>query len=700
MRTIAQRITARRWSVLIAILAILLSGSIIGVLGQAERTPTPLDALPRGYDSTAAAQLAERLPDTGVKTAVVVFSRDGGTCLSTADLAEAGQRVQRLPGATRAPLLPSKDCTAAIGLVQVDDEGAVAVADAVGTIRDTVKAGLPDGVRAAVTGPAAIEADLAAVFNGANVRLLLATASVVAILLVATYRSPLLWLIPLLVVGLADQVAAVAATRTLAAFGVTWDESTVGILSVLVFGAGTNYALLMISRYRDELRRTPDRRQAMVKAWIRTVEAVSASAITVFVGLMTLLLSVFPATRGLGLASAVGVVVAASFVLLVLPATLVIFGRWIFWPKVPKAGQASIVDSHSVWRRVGDAVAVRPAAFVVGTLVLLALAASALVGVKTGLDTADQFLDKPEAIVASQRLSESFPAGTADPARIVTTADPQRVLSAVRDAKGVAEAKLGVRGDGVTQIDAVLEAAPGSDEATQGVDAVRAAVAGFPQTHVGGTEAAALDAANATSRDRLLILPVLLALVTIALIAFFRSLVAPLVLVLTVVATYLASLGLGWLVFTRILGFEALDSTTPLFAFVFLVALGVDYNIFLVTRAREEAKEHGARLGMLRGLAATGGVITSAGILLAAVFAVLGVLPLVALAQLGTIICIGVLLDTLLVRTVLVPAIALLLGDRFWWPRTPDRPTAGHDGTDGTDGLAPSGAGASLSTVD
>ncbi|MFZ1577386.1 MAG: MMPL family transporter, partial [Nostocoides sp.] len=226
-------------------------------------------------------------------------------------------------------------------------------------------------------------------------------------------------------------------------------------------------------------------------------------------------------------------------------------------------------------------------------------------------------------------------------------------------------------GDGVTQIDAVLSAAPGSDAARASVRDLRTAVSGFDETYVGGSEATALDRQSATTRDRLLILPVILALVLLALIGLLRSIVAPIILVSTVVLTYFSSLGLSWLLFTQVLGFERLDEGVPLLSFVFLVALGVDYNIFLVTRAREEARTHGSRQGMLRALAATGGVITSAGILLAAVFAVLGVLPLVVLAQLGVIICVGVLLDTLVVRTIVVPALALILGDRFWWPRRP-----------------------------
>jgi RND superfamily putative drug exporter len=299
---------------------------------------------------------------------------------------------------------------------------------------------MPAGVTALVTGPAAVEADLSAVFDGADSTLLLTTAAVVAVLLLLTYRSPILWIIPLVVVGLADRLAAVIATQALTAVEVAWDESTVGILSVLVFGAGTDYALLLISRYRDELRREPDRSLAMSRALARTAEAVLSSSVTVVLGLLTLLLSAFPTTRGLGLACAIGVVIAAVFVLTVLPATLVLFGRWVFWPKIPRLGQTQLVDSRSLWRRVGDQVAARPVAFIVASTVLLAAGMTGLLRIETGLSGADQFLDKPEAIVAAERLAESFPGGSSDPIQILTRTDPGQVTSAISGVDGVVRA--------------------------------------------------------------------------------------------------------------------------------------------------------------------------------------------------------------------------------------------------------------------
>jgi RND superfamily putative drug exporter len=663
------RLITRRWVAgLLALCALLGAGAVIGVVGQAELEPQATASLPLDSDSRAAAELSAQLPRAQGSAAVVLFSSDAP--LSEADLAFVQQRARALPGAVGAPPSIAQDGTAATVLVPVTATDAAKVADVVDELRAAATEDLPDGVVAQVTGPAAIQADLAAVFDGANFRLLAATASVVALLLIITYRSPVLWLVPLTVVGVADQLAAVLATRTLGVFDVQWDESTIGILSVLVFGAGTDYALLLISRYRDELRHHADRRDAMARALARTAEAVLSSASTVIVGLLTLLLSAFPTTRGLGLACAVGVVVAATFVLVVLPAALVVFGRWIFWPKVPREGQASLADSRSLWRRVGDSVARRPVVFAASTVVLLAIAATGMFSIRTGLDGADQFLQKPESISAAERLSQSFPAGSADPTTVVSRGTgSDALLATVSKVDGVASTRPVASEGGVSEIQAVLAAPPGSDAASRTVVAIRDAVAETPDTHVGGTEAQALDAAQASGSDRLLIFPLILGLVLVALALLLRSVVAPVILVATVVATYLASLGLSWVLFTQVLGFERLDDGVPLLAFVFLVALGVDYNIFLVTRAAEEAPGHGSREGMLRALSATGGVITSAGILLAAVFAVLGVLPLVVLAQLGVIICVGVLLDTLVVRTVLVPAMALVLGDRFWWPR-------------------------------
>ena len=666
-----QRLIVGRASAAVSLVLLGFGVLLIVGLGQATHVPAVDDQLPEGYDSTRVAQLQERLPAEDSSSAVVLFTGDvDASRVEELTGTVTGLDVDRVVVPQGGPVvIPSEDGRAAISILAVQSTSATEIADAVTELRGQLEDRAPPGVRAEVTGPAAVQADLAAVFDGADFRLLAATASVVALLLVITYRSPVLWVVPLAVVGIADQAATVLATHTLAGLSLPWDESTTGILSVLVFGAGTDYALLLISRYRDELRSHEDRREAMGIALRRTSHAVLASSTTVVVGVLSLALSLFPTTRGLGVACAVGIVVAAVFALVALPATLVLFGRWVFWPKVPRLGTTSLAEGRSLWRRVGDAVSRRTVAFVVGTLLLLGVLSSGLAGVTLGLPTADQFLQKPEAISAGERLGEYFPAGSSDPATVMTRT-PDAAQAALGDVPGIDSVRPGDEADGWTELSVILDDGPDSEAATRTVERMREALAGVDgQSYVGGTTAEAIDAGAAATRDRWVIFPVILVLVLGALLLLLRSVVAPVLLVLTVLGTYVAALGASWWLFTGVFGFGGLDVGMPLLAFLFLVALGVDYNIFLVTRAWEETTGHGPRAGMLRALAATGGVITSAGILLAAVFAVLGVLPLVVLAQLGVVICFGVLLDTLVVRTVLVPSLALLLGDRFWWPR-------------------------------
>lgn len=676
---VVRTLTGRRSAWVVVLAGLLLSAAVMA-LGEAERHPDPTDTLPAGYSSTEAVRLQEQLPTQDSLPAVILFTSDRAIDEALPELEAVVAALDTGVPGPPAFVQPSEDGSAALSVVSVRSETATEVAASVTDLRTELRDAVPAGVEVQVTGPAGIRADLTEVFTGANTTLLAFTASVVALLLLVTYRSPILWLIPLAVVGVADRTAAILATQVLAAVGIPWDESTIGILSVLVFGAGTNYALLLISRYRDELRTTPDRHEAMGRAVRRTAEAVLASAATVVVGVLTLLLSVFPNTRGLGLASAVGIVVAAAFVLLVLPAALVLCGRWVFWPRVPHVGDVAQAQARSGWRRVGDRVAGRPGAFIAGAVLLLATMAFGLTQVQLGLPASEQFTDEPEAITAAARLAESFPVGAADPTVVITaTEDPATVEELVADLEGlevVTSVGVGSQGGGVTELNLVLSADPGTEAAREALSEVRTVTAEVPDTVVGGTEAQAIDALDASARDRVVILPLILGFVLLALAAILRSVLAPVILVASVIASFGAALGVSWWLFTAVLGFSGLDPIVPLYAFLFLVALGVDYNIFLITRTLEEARSVGTREGVLRALAATGGVITSAGILLAAVFAVLGVLPLVVLAQVGAVICIGVLLDTLLVRTVLVPAIVLTLGERFWWPR---RPAPGTD---------------------
>lgn len=675
---LAHLLTGARRAWAVVVLGLIGASLVLGVLGAAERAQQPGDELPVGSDSALAAQWQSEIPDADGSPAFLFFTSETGA-FDRDTLEQLGEIAARYQDG--AALIPSESGDAAFAVIEIDSATSSELSETIEGLRADLREQVPEGVATQVTGPAAITGDLAAVFEGADLRLLAATATVVALLLIVTYRSPVLWLVPLTVIAVADRVAVLLATHALNALiepdeligagfgdGLAWNESTTGILSVLVFGAGTNYALLLISRYRDELRTTQDRRAALRRALTRTAEAVFFSAATV-VGVATLALSVIPSTRGLGLACAIGIVVAAFSALVILPAALSLFGRWIFWPRIPRAGDTRLSDGHSLWRRIGDAVAARPTAFVAATLVVLLLGAIGLTQVRLGLPTDEQFLDTPESITAAERLSQAFPDQSTDPITIVTRDVGADLRATVEQVEGVTRVYPGAATDDLATYSVFARGNADSQEAQATVVDIRERLAAeHPHSHVGGPAAQNLDTADGDSRDRLLLIPLILLMVLAALMLLLRSLVAPLILVTTVVGTYLASLGLGWWIFTGPLGFSALDSAVPLLTFLFLVALGVDYNIFLVTRAREERPQHGTREGMLRALAATGGVITSAGILLAAVFAVLGVLPLVVLAQVGTVIGIGVLLDTLLVRTVLVPALALLLGDRFWWP--------------------------------
>ena len=649
----------------------------VGVVLSAPRPdPAPPDSssgLPADVQSVQAERLAAQLPTAGVEPVFAVVSRSDGARLSAPDLAEVTGRVAE-PGVASVPPEVSPDGTVAVLVVPVPTAGGDEdVAERVAALRATFQQDLPEPLQLQLTGGPAFTTDLLGVFDGADTDLLLTTVVVVALLLLVTYRSPVLWLVPLLVVVAAEQVTLALVENVLPRLDLATDGSTTGITSVLVFGAATDYALLLIARYREQLRRTGSRAVAMRTALARTAEAILASGGTVVLACLTLLLTTLEGTRALGVAAALGVAVAVLSALVVLPCALVVCGRGLFWPFVPRVGSPS--TDGRLWGRLGERVAASPRLVAgVGVAVLAVLAAGGL-GLSTGLSQTEQLRAEPESVLASQTLARAFPAGTAEPVAVLTTPE---AVGAVADAAagvpGVASVRPGPSGDEVAQVDVVLGAAPGSEESFAVVRELRTTLADGPgaAASVGGSVATALDLQDAQQRDRRVVIPLVLVLVFAVLVVLLRSLLAPALLVLTVVASFFASVGASWVLFTSVLDYPALDGGALLLSFLFLVALGVDYNIFLVTRAREETARSGTRAGMLTALRVTGGVITSAGVLLAAVFAVLGVLPLVTLTQIGVIVCIGVLLDTLLVRTVIVPALAFTLGERFWWPARPD----------------------------
>ena len=662
------------WAVLA--LAVVASGLVIGLSPGLKVSDDPTAGLPASAQSTEVAKLQQQLPSGQLNPALVVYSRPGGT-LSEADVAAVAAQggalgALALDGRVSPPQV-SPDGTAALVAIPLSGEvTGEENTERVAAIRDVVRAGLPDGVVAQVTGGAGFAADIAGAFAGADITLLATTAAVVALLLLITYRSPLLWIIPLAVVGTADRVVASLVGLVSQGGAIPFDESTTGIVSVLVFGAGTDYALLLIARYREELRRTEDRRQAMRDAIAGAGPAIAASGTTVVLALLTLLAAAFGGTRAIGVAGAIGIVVALVFGLVVLPAALVVCPRGLFWPLVPRVDPSGAVATGGRgWRRVGDATARRPWPVVVASVLLLAGLSAGTLSTGYGLSQEDTFRTRAESVDGLRTLAASFPAGAVSPVVVMT--DPgaaDAVVRAVEAVPGVAQVTPGESTDALAEVDVVIDAAPDTAASYDTVRAIRdAVVTADADAVVGGSVAANLDARDASIRDLLLISPLILLVVVLVLVALLRAVVAPLVLILTVVLSFFAALGAGSLAFTHVFDFPALDYQVPLLAFLFLVALGVDYNIFLVSRAQEESVRLGTRRGIVEALALTGGVITSAGILLAAVFTVLGVLPVIVLTEIGIIVGLGVLLDTLLVRTVLVPALVHLLGDRFWWPR-------------------------------
>ena len=667
---------SHRFSWVLALLVIAVSGALMALIGDdasSQQSPVPV---PTSAESARADALRAQFPGGDRVPAIVVVSRRDGEPLGSADLAAVPQ----------GPLQMSGDGRAAVAAVPMDANlSGFALNDAVKSLRDSATRGVPPHLRVEVTGGPAFGADIANSFSGANITLLAVTASVVALLLIVTYRSPVLWLVPLAVIAFADRVAAVIGSAIAEAVGMQPDGSTSGITSVLVFGAGTNYALLLISRYREELGRTDNARTALDVAVRRAGPAIIASNATVVLALLTLVFAAAPSTRSLGVQAASGLVMAAVFVLLVLPPLPALFGKRLFWPFIPHVGTKPLTES-GIWHRIADAVARRPGIIASVAIAVLAALCTGLLTTPTGLSQTEQFRVQAESVSGYQTLAAHFPSGLTDPTHVIGPTDRAvDIQRAITNTTGVVSATpVGQPAGGLTQWSVVLNSEPASADVFKTIDALRDSThAVDPSVLVGGSDAQARDAGAAASQDRLVIVPLILVVVLIVLYALLRSALAPLALVAVTVLSALAALGLGGWASVHLFGFPALDNTAPLFAFLFLVALGVDYTIFLVTRAREETPEHGTRDGIVRAVSATGAVITSAGVVLAAVFCVLGVLPLIVLTQVGIIVGLGILLDTFVVRTVIIPALFTLIGPRIWWPALRSGYGANNGGTPG-----------------
>ena len=707
------------WLILAAVL--LVSGAVFALASSEGASEAP-QTLPDTSEAALVSQIQQEFPDAGSVPAVLVVTRQDGGELGPQGIAAAvgaGERMAEVVGAAPQGPIPSEDGAAALMLVPVEAESISNEqgSELVREMRDAVADGLDPGLEAQLTGGPAFAADTAAAFEGADFRLLAATATVVAVLLIITYRSPVLWLVPLVVIAVADRVASLLVATVGEAVGVTVDGSTSGIVSVLVFGAGTNYALLLVSRYREELRRTENRRQALRDAYRGAVPAIIASNVTVVLALLMLLLATLPNYRSLGLSAAVGLLVALAYALVALPAALAVCGRGLFWPFVPRphrdsertgtrTGARARVTAPTtpedfreevpsgVWGRIASGVVRRPVRVLISCVLILVILAFGLLGTRIGLSQTEQFRTPSEAAAGLETAAEHFPAGVTDPVTVLTrTGTEAQVTEVAEGVEGVVSAMpAGESGTGWSRITVTLDAAPATDRSEDSVVALRSAVDQVPGSEaiVGGSVAEGVDTSDGNLRDLALIAPLILLVVFVVLVLALRALIAPLLLLGATVLSSLAALGLGTFVTTQILGFPGLDVSVPLYSFLFLVALGVDYSVFLIIRAREEAATHSTREAMVRAVALTGGVITSAGIVLASVFVVLGVLPLIVLTQVGVIVALGVLLDTFVVRTLVVPALFTLVGERVWWPGDPRRGVtpAGEPTTGGSDASA------------
>ncbi|WBB79738.1 MMPL family transporter [Micromonospora sp. WMMD882] len=678
-----------------------LAGPYAGQLGDVA-TNDNAAFLPADAEATRAQDLAAGFVDRPTTPALVVYERVTG--LTDADRQRAGAdaaEFARVPGVVGPlpPPLPSQDGQALQVVVPIDDAEGERISEVVDELRRIAGDGA-DGLTVDVAGPAGLLADLIEVFSAIDGTLLGVTLVVVLVILLIVYRSPVLWIAPLLAAGMSFALAAVFVYLLADADVIKLNGQAQGILTVLVFGAGTDYALLLTARYREELHRHARPPAAMRAAWRGAAPAIVASAGTTIASLLCLLLSSLNSNRALGPVAAIGIAATLLVMLTFLPALLVLGGRWAFWPRAPRPDQADPQTEHRLWSRVARFVAgharpvwlVTAAALAVLTLGLTQLGA-------TTLGQSDLFTTRTDSVAGQEVIARHYPGGTGSPATVFARQPAaQQVAQVAQGVPGVAAVRP-VNGDptgppdpaapptvvdGWVQLQATLADPPDSDAAERTIRDLRVAVHRVPDADavVGGFTAINVDTADASTRDQKVIIPVVLAVIAVILALLLRALIAPLLLILTVLLSYAATLGLCALIFRYLFDFPGVDASFPLFAFVFLVALGIDYNIFLMSRVRQESVRRGTRPGVRHGLLVTGGVITSAGIVLAATFSALAVLPLVVLVELGVAVAVGVLIDTIVVRSLLVPALAHDIGPRIWWPsrlsraapeeRTPD----------------------------
>jgi putative drug exporter of the RND superfamily len=683
---LARMLRRLRWPVAIAwLIAVVFAYPLASSLSNVTNN-TNAAALPASAPSTRVITLElEQASRQGpgqpqTDNAFVVFARSKGlTASDMTAITWARAAVGRLAGqvsglGTPGPVQRSADGQAALFTANITapaNNQASADTAAVQAIRAAVggaasRAG--DGLQVAVTGSAAVKAD-----TGSPTQTLLELTALVIVALVffVVYRSPLLWFFPLLGAVAAIQVAQ-AGAHGLANAGLTVSPLSSSILIVLVFGAASDYALLLIHRYREELCRHAATEDAMAAALRRTLPTLLASSGTVTTAMICLLAAQSASLHGLGPVGAVGIVSALLAQTTFLPALLLVLGPAAFWPRTPRAGQAGGGESR-LWSAIGTRVARHPARVALVTVVLLGVACVGLAALRIDNSDIGQVKGDPGSVVGAQLVDDHFPAGLLAPVAILAPPSQAPAAAAVaRATPDVAAVQPASPVEGYTTYSVIMSVPPYGASGQAVIVHLRQRLdRDAPGSLVGGDPAVQYDIIQASGHDARVLIPLLLVVILIVVALLLRAIIAPLVLVATTALSFAASFGLSNLLWRHVLGYSGIESQVPVFIFIFLVALGVDYNIFLAARIREEARHLGIRQGTLRGLTVTGGVITAAGVVLAGTFAALILEPTVYLTEVGTAVAIGVLLDTLLVRTVLVPAALLTIGERVWWPARP-----------------------------
>jgi len=654
--------------------------------------------LPASAESTKVSSELKKFQDQSTLPAIIVFS-DNNQKLSTESIAAINAQTKQLVktegSAGGSPAIISEDGQAAFVVLNMKSSTDYK------TFSASVKQTLNDAnlqVSFAVTGPVGFLSDLGKAFAGIDGILLLVALSVVFIILIIVYRSPILPFLVLLTSMFALCAAILVIYYLAKAGAIALNGQVQGILFILVIGAATDYALLFISRYREELRNYEKPYQALIAGWKHSVEPIAAAGGTVIVGLLCLLLSDLNSNKALGPVGAIGITLAIISALTLLPSLLLVFGRKVFWPRIPHYQKllAHAEPEGKLWKRVGDFVAKHSRAIWASTTVLLVVFSFGLLQLKAnGVPQSDFVLGKSEARDGQKIIDQHFPGGSGTPAYVIVPANKVDAafkllskdggvasVSAVSDNSLSGTIPLGVdltqgpfsfatikEVDGDALLEVTLQDPADSNAAQSTIERIRSSLHDLDTSiRTGGTAAVQLDTRTTAERDRLIVIPTVLIVITLILMLLLRSILAPLILLATTMLSFAATLGISALIFNHVLGFAGADPSVVLFGFIFLVALGIDYNIFLMTRVREESLKRGTRKGTLVGLIATGGVITSAGIVLASTFAALAVIPILFLAQLAFIVAFGVLLDTIIVRSLLVPALAHDIGKKIWWP--------------------------------